>query len=78
MVNAISSALSGLQNATQRVNKSADNIANLTTNDGVERNLAEDIVNLNIGELEFKANAIVLETIKELDDELGRIFDQEV
>ena len=78
MINAISSALSGLNAATQKVNNAANNIANLTTDDGVERDLASDIVNLKIGEIEYKANVATLETAQELSDELGRLFDEEV
>ena len=78
MINAISSALSGLNAATQKVNQSANNIANVTTDDGVERDLASDIVNLNIGEVEFKANIATIEAVQELDEELGRLFDREV
>jgi len=38
-------------------------------------NLAEEIVNINLAELQFKANLKVIETAQELDKELFRILD---
>lgn len=41
-------------------------------------NLAEEIVNLNLAEIQFKANISIIETAAELDEELLNIFDEEV
>lgn len=40
-------------------------------------NLAEEIVNLNLAKLQFKANIAVIEAASELDKELLHIFDDE-
>lgn len=74
MINAITSALAGLQNATRQVEKSAERIASspdLSTN-------IEDIVNLKVAEASFKANVAVLQTDRDLTRDLFRIFDEEV
>ena len=132
MINAIGIALSGLNAATQKLNATASNIANVTTSGSLEDgeqapydalttiqtaqenggvrsevvsagrpfvpafdpdspfansegligapnvDLAEEIVNLNLAELSYKANIGVLKTAEELSDELLSIFDKEV
>ena len=77
MIDAIGIALSGLQNATQKVNNASENIANLTTprDEGVIINLSEEAVNLILAETEFKANLATIRTAEELSDELLDIFD---
>lgn len=40
--------------------------------------LAEEAVNINLAELQFKANIKTIETASELSEELLRIFDEEV
>jgi flagellar basal-body rod protein FlgC len=41
-------------------------------------NLAEEAVNINLAELQFKANIKTIEIASELSEELLRIFDEEV
>ena len=77
MIDAIGIGLSGLQNATQKVEKAATNIANVTTprDDGVTIDLSKEAVNLLLAETEFKANLATMKTADELSDELLDIFD---
>lgn len=77
MIDAIGIGLSGLQNATQKAETAATNIANLTTprDDGVIIDLSEEAVNLLIAETEFKANLATIKTADEMSDELLSIFD---
>lgn len=74
MINALSSALSGLQNATQKVNGAAANIADPAQQD----RLIEDIVDIKLGETSFKANAAVIRATEEMADEMLRLFDEKV
>ena len=60
---ALSSALTGLNRATQKVNTAAENIASGEVK-------AEDIVDLKIGETAFKANAAVARTAADMDKRL--------
>lgn len=78
MINAISTALAGLNSATQKVNESANNIANFGTDPNNEGDITTDIVKLNLAEVEYKANLITLEAASELSDELGKLFDEKV
>lgn len=83
MVSAIDNALTGLTNATQKVVKASNNIANVTTEgytteSGDQVDLSEEAVNLLIGKTAYKANVKVLETAQELDDELLKILDKKV
>jgi flagellar basal-body rod protein FlgC len=41
-------------------------------------NLAEEAVNLNLAEIQYKANIKTIETASQLSDELFRIFDDKV
>ena len=77
MVDAISTAITGLNNASQRVNESARNIVRAGTNlDPVDSiNISQEAINLQIAETEFKANAAVIRTENELSDELLSILD---
>lgn len=79
MVDAISTALSGLQNATNRVNSAANNIANISTprDDGVTVDLSTEAINLLLAETEFKANLATIKTAEDLSDELLSIFDDD-
>ncbi|MCD8493909.1 MAG: hypothetical protein LRY36_02445 [Alphaproteobacteria bacterium] len=74
MINALSSALSGLQSATQRVNAAANNIADPAKQD----TLVNDVVDLKVGENSFKANTAVIRATEEMSDELLHIFDEKV
>lgn len=67
-------AVSGLQKSSLEVAKSSDNIANTQKN----TEITEDIINIKINENNFKANALVLGTAKELQETLFRAVDIEV
>jgi len=68
---ALSSALSGLQQAQSGIAKNAFEIASVAKpNSNV--NLTESIVNLKINERSFEANAKVLSTV---DDTIGTLLD---
>lgn len=45
---------------------------------GSEVDLAEEAVNLKLAEITYKANLSVLETINEMAEETGRLFDRKV
>ena len=74
MLDAISSALSGLNSASQRVERGAANIASGESPDRV----IEDIVDIKQAEVSFKANIEVLKVAQDLSDELIKSFDREV
>lgn len=74
MIDAINSALSGLQGATKQVNQSAKNIAE-GSSDG---RVIEDIVDIRVAETAYKANVETLKTAQDLSEELLRIFDERV
>lgn len=77
MIDAIGIGLSGLHDATQKVETAAENIANITTprDDGVIIDLSEEAVNLILAETQFKANLATIKTADEMSDELLGIFD---
>ncbi|HPF79179.1 MAG TPA: hypothetical protein PLF01_07815 [Alphaproteobacteria bacterium] len=74
MINAISSALSGLTAASKQVDKSAESIASGTSQD----RLIEDIVDIKTAETAYKANLKTLQVAGDLTDELLKSFDREV
>ena len=74
MINAITSALSGLTAATKQVEQSAQNIAEGSSPD----NLIQDIVDIKVAETSYKANLEVLKTTDDLTQELLRAFDETV
>jgi flagellar hook protein FlgE len=74
MINALTTALGGLQAATQKVNGAANVIADPAQQD----KLVEGVVDLKLGEASFKANASVIRTAGEMSDELLHIFDEKV
>lgn len=75
MISAISTALSGLLSATQKVDTAARNIAQgpSETNE-----LIKDIVDIKIAKTEYKANIETIKVAEEMSDELLSIFDEEV
>lgn len=80
MIEAIGIGLSGLQNASQKVNESASRIANLQTpvsEGGDTVDLSVEAVNLLLAETEFKANVATIKVADELSDELLSIFDED-
>lgn len=74
-IESINFAVQGLQKSSLGVAKAADNIANQQK---PETDLTEDIVDLKINEQNFKANATVLATTKDLQEELYQAIDIEV
>jgi len=74
MIDAINSALSGLQSASKQVNQSAQNIAE----GGDTGRIIEDVVDIRVAETAFKANVATLKTTQDLSEELLRIFDERV
>lgn len=78
MLNAIGIALSGLQNAAQAVNKSAEKIVDSTTNPQSDVTLAEGVVDLKLSEAAYKANIKTLEAVTEIEDEVLNILDKKV
>lgn len=77
MINAISTALSGLTASTRKVDVAATNIANAGT-PGNQVDLAEEAVNLKVAEQAYKANLLVVETASKMTDELLSTFDERV
>lgn len=71
---ALQSAVQGLQKSSANVAKAADNIANPQRGGEV----IKDIIDIKINENNFKANALVVETTKDLQEALFRAVDIEV
>jgi len=74
MIDAITSALQGLNNASQRVERGAANIASGEQQDRV----IEDIVDIKQAEISYKANIEVLKVTQDLTKELIESFDRKV
>lgn len=78
MIGAIGIALSGMTSATKKAEEAATNIARmpvgLTDKDGHAVtdtiDLSEEAVKLMMAETEFKANAAVIRTASDMQDEL--------
>lgn len=71
MINSISNALTGLNNATKKLDTAANNIAN-ASNEGSKVNVEEELLKTLEAKQEYQANAAVLKRTKEL----GEIFDE--
>lgn len=74
MINAITSALSGLTAASKQVEQSAQNIAS----PAADSQIIEDIVDIRVAETAYKANIETLKLANELTEELLNAFDREV
>jgi len=74
MIDAITSALSGLNKSSAQIEKSAGNIA---SSDSPDR-IIEDIVDIKVAETAFKANLEVIKVANELSEELIKSFDRTV
>lgn len=77
----LSTAISGLNAASARVNKAADSISKMTTPESQASggaSLPQDIVDLKLGEIAYKANIAVIETADEMNETLLNIFDEKV
>ena len=72
MLNAITSALSGLNTATKQVENAAQSIATSPS----QENLIEDVVDIKVAETAYKANVAVLRVADELNEELLNTFDR--
>jgi hypothetical protein len=73
-MDAINTALGGIQKASYNIGKAANNIADPAK----QNNMVEDIVDIKTNEIAFKANVSILKTIDETQNELLKIFDKEV
>lgn len=74
MIDAINTALGGMQAASRKVSDAAENIADPAKQDS----LVEDIVDIKVAENSYKANAAVIRATSDMQDELLRLFDKEV
>lgn len=74
MVSSINTSIAGLQKSSLNVAKAADNIANPQR--GTE--VTEDIIDIKVNANNFKANALVLETTKDLHETLLKALDIKV
>ena len=74
MVDAINTALSGMQKASRTVERAAINIATPEKKD----TMIEDIVDIKIAENAYKANAAVIRVADDMQDALLSTFDKEV
>lgn len=74
MVDAINTAIGGIQNASRNIAKAANNIADPSQQD----RQIEDIVDIKVNEAAFKANVAVVKAVDETQDELLKLFDKEV
>lgn len=74
MINAITSALTGLSNATKQVEQSAQNIAS----GGADSQLIEDVVDIKVAQSAYKANIETIKVANELTQELLDAFDETV
>ena len=78
MINTLTTALSGILSAGQKVSQSAENIASIGVDSNDGANLPRDIIDIKLAETEFKANLKVVETVSDLTEELLKTFDEEV
>ncbi len=74
MIDAINTALTGMNTATKKLDAAATRIAGPQGGE----TLAEDIVELSVAKNLYKANVKVVETVNEMTDELLAAFDKKV
>ena len=74
MIDALNTSIQGLQKSSLNVAKAADNIANPQR----KADIVEDIIEIKVNQQNFEANALVLETVQELQDTLFNSIDIEV
>ena len=72
--NALQGAVQGLQKSSSNVAKAASNIVDPNRTSEI----TDDIVDIKINSNNFKANALVVETTKDLQETLFRALDIEV
>lgn len=75
MINAITSAISGLNNATRQVEQSAQSIAGGASS---STQTIEDIIDIKVAQTSYEANLAVIQTADELTQELLNSFDETV
>lgn len=78
MINALSSALFGLANASRQVSESAEKIALAGTDKVDDVDLTEEAVKISLSEAAYKANLATVKTVNELTDDLLSVFDKKV
>ncbi len=74
MIGAITTALSGLQAASKQVEDSASSIASSPS----QGRIIEDIIDIKVAEVSYKANLQTLKVANELTEELLKAFDKKV
>ena len=74
MIGAITTALSGLTNASKQIEDSAANIASSPS----QEQIIEDIVDIKLAETAYKANLETIKVANELTEELLSTFDETV
>lgn len=77
MIDGVSQALTGLQAATKKLADASERIAGATT-EGSTVDLAAEAVNVMVAKAAFKANIAMLETSREISEEITRLFDKRV
>ncbi len=79
MIGTLSTAISGLFSAAQKINSAAKNVANIgdgITDEGAS--LPRDIVDIKIGTIEYKANLAIIKATEEMSNELLKTFDETI
>ena len=77
MINPLSSSLTGMVNATKKLDSAAQNIAN-ANNEGSTVNVDEEIFKTLQAKQDYQANASVLARTNQMQKELGKLFDETV
>lgn len=75
MINAITSALTGLNNATRQVEQSAQSIAEGSSS---STQAIEDIIDIKVAQTSYEANLSVIKTTNDMTQELLNSFDETV
>jgi flagellar hook protein FlgE len=79
MIDAISTALTGLSAASKKAETAAVNIATATTPENVDKvDLSEEAVNLKIADVDYKVNVATIKATEEMNDSLMHMFDEKV
>lgn len=75
----LSTALSGLNRATQRVDAAASSLSGAhdsQSSGGEGRSMPQDIIDIKLGEVAYKANVALIETAEEMHDTLLKSLDE--
>jgi flagellar hook protein FlgE len=80
MIDAITSSLNGMTAAREKLDRAAQNIAQIGTDipqaDSID--LSTEAVNLMVSRTSFTANAATLRTAQDMTEDLLRMFDKKV